>query len=169
MKSNPLFVDSTKFHGDLIGTNIELRNVLVYDDEQLFVVVVNHHGQPKRLAMKPSEENERSFEARIHLNHQTRVSYRFEIEKGGAMFLRSTDYTGRAQYAILEEWQPLEEMASAVPLVTMVQSVETAPAVVEASTLPTDVPAVSSATVGGSAWARESAQTVRNLIDKFDF
>ena len=32
-KSNPLFVDSTKFHGDLIATQIELRNVMIYDDE----------------------------------------------------------------------------------------------------------------------------------------
>lgn len=160
-KSNPLFVDSTKFHGDLIGTQIELRNVMIYDGEALFAVVVNQQGQPKRMPMKQMDE--RSFDVRLHLNHQTKISYRFEVERDGRIFLRSPDYTGRAQYAILEEWQPILDGVTPPPVVTMVQGANPAPPAAPPS------PPKSPEAPTPPTWARDSAANVRSLLDKFEF
>ncbi len=148
-KSNPLFVDSTKFHGDLIATQIELRNVMIYEDEALFVLITNHQGDTKRLQMRSL--NERSFEAKIHLNHQTLITYRFIIEKSGKNFLYSTAYKGRARYAIIEEWQPTEENFSELPLE------------------PATGAALNTAGHLNSTWPREQAMGIRNLIDKWGF
>ena len=112
-KSNPLFVDSTKFHGDLIATSIELRGVMIYDDEAIFVSITNHQGDTKRLPMKQLSDS--TYEAKIHLNHQTLVTYRFVIEKSGKNFLYSASYKGRTRYAIIEQWQPTEEMPEEMP------------------------------------------------------
>ena len=150
-KSNPLFVDSTKFHGDLIATQIELRNIMIYDDEQLYVVITNHQGDSKRIQMKMMDE--RSFEARIHLNHQTLVTYRFVIEKNGVNLLYSEAHKGRAQYALIALWEPTPEDAAAFPA--------SASSVALATSQP--------AGAANPNWPRDSAVGIRSLIDKWGF
>lgn len=151
MKNNPLFVDSTKFHGDLISTNIELRKVILYDEELLFVVVKNHQGVTRKLPMKLNEDF--NFEARIHLNHQTPVTYQFVVEKDEHRVYSSPIRDSRAQYALIEEWRPVLENPDDLPV--------------------TDEPAaVSQKTVGttpknNDAWARESVMNVKQLMDKW--
>jgi hypothetical protein len=148
-KSNPLFVDSTKFHGDLIATAIELRNVMIYDDEAIFVIITNHQGDTKRLPMKPL--NDKTYEAKIHLNHQTLVTYRFVIEKSGKNFLYSPSFKGRASYAIIQQWEPTEEKPEEMPLE------------------PATGAALNTAGHLNSTWPREQAMGIRNLIDKWGF
>lgn len=145
-KTNPLFVDSTKLHGDAIGTHVELRNVMVYDDEDLVLLVTNHQGVAIRVPMKASEG--RSFEARIHLNHQRAITYQFVIEKAGRTVLESTVYKGRAQYALIEEWQPIGvEGQAGLPV----------------SAPPTPAAAVASE----KGWPGEYAKSVKGLIEKW--
>jgi hypothetical protein len=106
-KSNPLFVDSTKLYGDFIGTQIELRDVVIYDDETLHVVITNHEGSSDRVPMEQVDGG--GYEARVRLSHQKAVTYQFVVEKQGRELLRSAIRQGRAQYAIIEKWEPLRE------------------------------------------------------------
>ena len=147
-KSNPLFVDSTKFRGDMITTQIELKDVLIYEDEILCVALTDHQGVAKRLVMKVLDE--RSFEARIHLHHLTPITYRFYVEKDGQRSLQSAIKRSHAQYAIIEIWQPLMEGE------VETESAEIAPS---SQAKPAQSPEV--------AWARESSIAVRSLIEKW--
>lgn len=184
-KTNPLFVDSTKFQGEQVSTQVELRKVLLYDDESLFVVVTNHLGFTLRTAMRPVE-NSFTYEARVHLNHQTPIRYRFVIEKNGRKALHSTVYKGRAQYAIIMEWdpalkEPLEADENLMDLEavdtndvqeTLESSLEDQP---DAQVLPTEPRTIStrqsapasSSSKANTDWARESSMNVRSLIEKW--
>ena len=151
-KSNPLFVDSTKFRGDPIGTQIELRKAMVYDDEQLFVLVTNNQGMTTRTPMKVLDY--RSYEARVHLNHQTHVSYQFVIERDGKLQFQSMQYTGRAQYAIVEDWEPV--LGEVVDTMTEKPINTLEPKIAPTKGQPQ-----------GAEWARESSMNVRALMDKW--
>jgi hypothetical protein len=141
-KTNPLFVDSTKLHGDAIGTHVELRNVLVYDGEELFLEVTNHQGVSVKVPMKVGEGP--GYESRVHLNHGKPITYRFIIEKEGQLLLQSPLFKGRAQYAIIEDWFPA--------------------GLGEPPPLPAEPP------LGGETpWAGEYAKSVKSLIDKWGF
>lgn len=145
-KLNPLFVDSTKFRGDLIGTQIELRNVMVYEDEMLSVLVTNNQGLTTRTQMKVLDY--RSYEARVHLNHQTHVTYQFIIEKGAQLLWQSAQFTGKVQYAIVEEWEPLPPNPADCLAQKPINNLDTAKS-------------------DGTGWARESSMNVRALMDKW--
>jgi hypothetical protein len=105
-KSNPLFVDSTILHGDRIGTQIELAGALIYDDESLMVVVTNHLGESHHISMRAADGT-LNYQARAWLGHQKTVTYQFVIEKNGQRILESPKKQGRAQYAILDTWEPI--------------------------------------------------------------
>lgn len=141
-KSNPLFVDSTRPHGDSIGTHVELRNVLVYDDENLVLVVTNHQGVSMRVAMRLADNY--TYEARVHLNHQKSIVYQFVIEKSGEVVLSSARRHARAQYAIIEDWAPAPESPLTVPPKTTADPVPDA-----------------------NAWPGEYARSVKSLIEKW--
>ncbi len=104
--NNPLFVDSTRLHGDRIGTQIELSNVLIYDDEAVMVVVTNHLGEVDQVPMKLLEET-MTYQARVWLGHQKTVAIQFVIEKNGKPILQSATMQTRAQYVISEDWVPV--------------------------------------------------------------
>lgn len=155
-KHNPLFVDSTKFHGDLVCTQIELKKVLLHDNESLFVMITNHQDISRRLPMKPLDEN--TYEAKIHLNHQTQITYRFVIEKDGERVFQSSNIKARAQYAIIEEWEPcFEEPENTVIATETEEAVEAAPLETPESRQP------------GVSRVRESSMNVRNIIEKWGF
>ena len=142
-KSNPLFVDSTKFHGDSIGTQVELKNVMIFDGEELLIVITNHNGVSLRIPMKLQDE--RTYEARVHLNHQKSITYQFVIEKDGVLVLNTAPRRSRAQYAIIEDWRPdLGDEAARIRIET--------PEVGPSDDL---------------AWPKEYAGTVKSLIDKW--
>jgi hypothetical protein len=112
-KRNPLFVDSTVLHGDRIGTQIELKNIFLYDNETVFVVVTLKEGETQRVPMKVL--NDTTYQARVWMGHQKTVSLRFVIEKKGREVLQSATYQSRAKYAIIENWEPAwGEMADQV-------------------------------------------------------
>lgn len=112
-KYNPLFVDSTKFRGDLIRSNFELKNVMVYDDEELFVVITDRNGT--RESKLKWLENSTSFEANIHLPHQALISYQFVIRKGEQKVYQSVVFEGQAQYAMTQDWMPVLEDPAPLP------------------------------------------------------
>jgi hypothetical protein len=141
VKSNPLFVDSTRFHGDAIMSQFELRQVLIFDGETVFVAVSPHKGDFRRIAMRPQDDG--SFGTKVSLHHQTLISYRFEIEKDGLIIMTSRDYRTRVQYAIISDWKP--------------QGLET------------EVPESPVETGDQQDWPRGQVASIRSMIDKFGF
>lgn len=168
-KSNPLFVDSTKFHGDLIVCQIELKDVLIYDGERLSVIVTSQDGVVRKMDMAPLDE--RGYEGRVHLNHQSSFSFQFVIEKDGQRLFQSIIHKARARYSVSERWQPvLEDPAQYDPVAVEPISSEDSLAAVES--LPSEAVAMTSTVPTVTAkdrasWARESSLNVRSLIDKW--
>jgi hypothetical protein len=103
-KSNPLFVDSTKLRGDRIATQIELTDVLLYDDESVFIIIQTSHDGILKIPLRLSDEQ--TYQAQAWLGHQDTVSYKFVIEKVGTLLFQSTWEEVRAQYAIVVPWKP---------------------------------------------------------------
>ena len=115
-KSNPLFVDSTLLHGDRIGTQIELNKILVYESETVVVSVTNHLGEVQLVAMRPLEET--GYQAKVWLSHQKLIRLQFSVEQDGKTLWRSPTYEVRAQYAILNDWEPDLRDPGEVPITT---------------------------------------------------
>jgi hypothetical protein len=108
-KNNPLFVDSTKLRGDRIATQIELTNILLYDDEAAFILIQTPQDGILKIPLRLSEESlleENRYEAQAWLGHQDTVSYKFTIEKFGTLLFQSAWEEVRAQYAIVTPWKP---------------------------------------------------------------
>ena len=160
-KNNPLFIDSTKFHGDLISAQIELKSVFVHEDETVAVIVSLEKTGARRLAMKVTDSG--NFETRVNLNHQTPVRFQFVIEKDGVPVLRSVVYSDRASYVIIEDWVPaLEDDAEVLVETFQVETQrEAAP--------PTDrpLPSPTRPARAGANWAKDSSMSVASLIEKY--
>lgn len=161
-KSNPLFVDSTKLQGDSIGSQFELKKVLIYEDESLAVIITNHQGNSQRVLMKINEAGD--FEARALLNHQKTITYQFVIERAGKRILQSAPKQIRAQYAIIEEWEPLRSRGRVLAGNVDIEDIPlTSPTMAAAaSVLPQPSPQSS-----GTDWPAESARNVKSLIEKW--
>lgn len=108
-KVNPLFTDSTLLQGDPIGTQIELNDILTYDDENLYFVIVKPDGQETYLPMEKVEETG-FFEVFVRLVHQKPVSFYFGIEKEGELLLKTELQQRIARYALIESWEPLRSL-----------------------------------------------------------
>jgi len=155
MKSNPLFIDSTKFHGDVICTQFDLRHILIYDDETVFVIVNTAEGESTRMPMKALDEG--GYSARVHLNHQTLISYRFEIEKAGSAFLYSRGFKTRVQYAIVTDWSPTDE------------DPKTFAEVSQGSTSIVPFEDKSGSPLAREEWPRTQVASIRSMMDRFGF
>lgn len=105
-KSNPLFVDSTLLRGDTIGTQIELGDVLLFDGEALYLVLLNENSEEICLPMAATGDT--SYEAFVRLVHQRPVRFYFGIAKEGELLYRTHDYERIAMYALIETWNPIE-------------------------------------------------------------
>jgi hypothetical protein len=100
-KSNPLFVDSTLLRGDSIGTQIELHNVLLFDGEAIYLVLLTENDEEICMPLTPTSET--AFEVFVRLIHQRPVKFYFGIAKDGELLYRSEDYALIALYALIEE------------------------------------------------------------------
>lgn len=117
VKSNPLFVDSTKMTGDSIGTQFELGKILIYDEDSLHVCVTLPGGEVTEMKMTLNAEG--NFQAKVWLRHQKSFSYQFVIERDGKRILQSVARQARAQYAILDQWEPVLAEPNALPAKSM--------------------------------------------------
>lgn len=107
-KKNPLFVDSTKLRGEQISIQIELRQILLFEEEQVFLRLKNSDGVLVRVPMKPTDSG--SYEARTWVGHQEPISYQFVIEKDGNVVFMSKVEKAQAQYMLINRWEAsLEE------------------------------------------------------------
>jgi hypothetical protein len=142
MKTNPLFVDSTRIHGDRIGTQVELTNIILFDDERISITVMGQRGEPIHTQLEPIDE--KTFGARVWLRHLEKISYQFVIENGDRRVFHSAIIQGHAEHMIVEEWTP---------------SIEEVPALIEMKREEQTIP---------RTWVAEAAKTAESLIEKFD-
>lgn len=142
-KANPLFIDSTKMTGDLIGTLVELEKVVLYEGETLYVLVTLKTGEVQHLPMTVNDEL--NYQTRVWLNHQKTFTYQFAIGQGDKRILETAPKQARAQHAIIEEWQPVLSEPGAV----IQPKTEFRPAINPAHRIP------------------EHAKTVASLLEKF--
>ena len=161
-KSNPLFVDSTKLQGDAIGSQFELKKVLIYDDENLAVIITNHLGNSQRVFMKMNENGD--FEARALLNHQKTITYQFVIERAGRRILQSAPKQIRAQYAIIDEWEPLRSRGR---VLAGNMNPDEIPTMSPATAVAAVTPVATATPATGADWPAESARNVKSLIEKW--
>lgn len=112
-KANPLFIDSTKMTGDSIGTQFELSRVALYEDEELFVLITNSLGEVTQMPLKINADL--NYQTKAWLRHQKSFSYQYVIEKKGTRFLQSVSKQARAQYAIIDIWEPVLAEPGALP------------------------------------------------------
>lgn len=143
-KANPLFIDSTKMVGDSIGTQFEVSQIALYEDEALFVLITNHLGTVTRMPMVLNEDL--NYQTKVWLAHQKTFSYQFVIEKNGERVLQSALQKNRAKYAILEKWVPVLAEAHADPGI---------PCELGVSEIQSNIP--------------ELSKSLASLIDKFGF
>ena len=103
MKNNPLFVDSTKLRGEQISIQMELRQIVLYEGEGVFLRLKNREGNVVRVPM--TALNNGGFEARTWVGHQEPISFQFVIEKDGNVVFMSAVHKAQAQYMIIERWE----------------------------------------------------------------
>lgn len=104
-RTNPLFVDSTKLHGETITTQIELDGVLLRDGEKVFAKVETRTGEVNVLPLSPV--NERLYSGGTWLKHQEEITLQFFISHNQVVILSSKPKRVRVSYVICESWQPL--------------------------------------------------------------
>ncbi len=104
-KSNPLFVDSTLLRGDSIGTQIELHDVLLFDGEAIYLLLLTENDEEICMPLTPTTET--SFEVFVRLVHQRPVKFYFGIAKDGELLYRTENYERIAMYALIETWNPI--------------------------------------------------------------
>ena len=106
-KSNPLFIDSTRIHGDRIATQVEVTGVLLYDGERLSITVTGQRGEPNHIQLEPIDE--KTFGTKIWLKHLEKINYQFVIEADDRRMFHSVIKQGRAEHAIVETWEAATE------------------------------------------------------------
>lgn len=166
-KNNPLFVDSTKFHGDRIATIVELTDVLLYDEESAIALIVDHQGEMSRVPLEPIADG--NYEAKVWLSHQKQVTCQFLIEKNGREVFHSAAVKARAQYAIIQKWDPVEDeepLPFELPPVTEAGADQ--PAVAASPALAVTPPTTGASRPTDSARAAEWAQRAEKLIEQWD-
>lgn len=120
-KGNPLFVDSTKLKSDSIGVHIELTNLILHDEESVFIKVTNEKGQINRTALKYSSE-EGVAQGQLWLFHQQKVTYQFYIVKDQNIIFTTDVVESRASYILQHKWQPCFKTSSLLKVQKSVSS-----------------------------------------------
>jgi hypothetical protein len=141
-KSNPLFVDSTRIHGDRIPTQVELDKVILFDGERISITVTGYRGDPVHTQLEPIGEN--TYGARIWLKHLEKINYQFVVENEERRVFHTPIKQARAEHAIIENWEPtMEETPALIDLKQEEQPV-------------------------ARTWVSEAASKAESLIEKWD-
>lgn len=104
--NNPLFVDSTKFFSDSITTRIELRRLLLRDNEKA-MARITPSGQPTQIKHLHTD-TDGLHNTSLELNHQQEIQIQFYIEVDNEIILASPTLHKKANYVISIDWQPDE-------------------------------------------------------------
>lgn len=109
-KLNPLFLDSTKPIGETYVANVELTNVVLYDNEVLYFEMLDVHRVPQRYAMKKIETKKNTkYCAEVWLKPQQQIEYRFVILRDGYELQSSAMQVCSSSPQITQQWVPETE------------------------------------------------------------
>lgn len=103
MKKNPLFVDSTKFRGDSILTQFELKDFDKPGPLDLQVRVDRESGEEQWITLVPVKN--RSWIGRIYLEHQEKIRFQFCLLKNEKVLAQSENRKSEASYLIESFWE----------------------------------------------------------------
>ncbi|MCB0342785.1 MAG: hypothetical protein H6626_04030 [Pseudobdellovibrionaceae bacterium] len=103
-KGNPLFVDSTKFHGDTITMRVELDGAMPYPDEEVVMRVWDDQGLFEELELRQKEES--VMVGSVTLKHQQKVQIQFAICQGESVHGAMLPVTESASYMCSVRWDP---------------------------------------------------------------
>lgn len=101
-KTNPLFVDSTKFQGDTINSEIEVRGVSDDILGTLEMKIFRQSGEEVRLALEPQGQKFRK--GSLFLEHREAISYQFLIHHEGVVTHSTELKSIEATYFIQDTW-----------------------------------------------------------------
>ena len=76
--SNPLFVDSTKFRGEMIIADLEVHGIQLLEGETLYTKVILKDGRSYLVSLKPQANH---YKGSIRLAYQEDVSFQHLIMK----------------------------------------------------------------------------------------
>ncbi|PWU20832.1 MAG: hypothetical protein C5B49_03640 [Bdellovibrio sp.] len=103
-KQNPLFVDSTLHPGDGIRCLFEVRQVLLYEEESIYLVLLNTDGEESYAEMSEAGTH---YEATVRLMHELPIHFYFAIVKDEKLLFRSQIVQRTPRYTLVENWEPV--------------------------------------------------------------
>jgi hypothetical protein len=110
MKHNPLFVDSTKFRGERINSEIEIRGVQLREGESLQTRVIFADGRVQTLNLEKLEAQR--FGGAIRLSYLEQLTFQHQVIFNGAIVDQSEERKFVANYTVMERWvRKVEELA----------------------------------------------------------
>lgn len=113
MKSNPLFFDSTKFRGDMVVVEIQVRGVQLLENEQLVGDFVKGDD---RIRAK-FERNGKVLSAPVRLEYQQEYRFSPLILVGDEIFEALEERKIKAQYMVSLEFERMViEKVAAIPV-----------------------------------------------------
>lgn len=125
---NPLFLDSTKPIGDKVVTNVELFEILLYDEESIFFEIIDSFGFIQRFPLQvvPTKKTVK-YTAEVWLKYQHEIKYHFVIESQKKHLFHSSIQKTRVGHVISEKWEPCFDFTNTftAPLNDQIQPQET--------------------------------------------
>jgi hypothetical protein len=105
VKSNPLFMDSTKVRHDSVTTQIEVDELFLYPGEEAFIHIVTNEDKKDRIKLVVCKSG--VFQSKAWLNHQEGIHFYITIESAEKKILFTSKAKSTvASYMILEKWSP---------------------------------------------------------------
>lgn len=110
-KTNPLFVDSTKFQGDIIPCRIELSRVFLYPDEVMILRITDRKGNEDDSIMQAEDG---ALVTRVRLRHQEELEFQFFVRHKEQILFASEKKRFLGTYLFSESWEPMPEQAASL-------------------------------------------------------
>lgn len=122
-RRNPLFVDSTKFSGDLVSMQIEVKNQTAISPAQLRMEIFGGKESPTQVPLvlsNPQAGSESTAAAafwvgQVQLEHMAPFSYQLVLSSSEQLDIRGPVKEGIGGYILLEEWNDPMLVASPAP------------------------------------------------------
>jgi hypothetical protein len=104
-KSNPLFVDTTKFNGDALFTQVELNEIPDYVGAEVSIHVVDKNGNEQTMLLERVSQSQCA--GKVFLTYRQEISYTFIVTRNEEAIFSSKTKTTEASYLIQETWHPI--------------------------------------------------------------
>ena len=104
-KANPLFVDTTKFNGDSLFTQVELNGIPPYVGEVVSIKVFDKAGVEHIVELE--RQSETQCTGQVFLTYRQEISYIFLVSRNGEPLFLTEPKACIASYLIQDVWKPI--------------------------------------------------------------